>query len=94
MLAQDIIIKPVITEKTMGLMEENKYTFIVDKRANKIQIKKAIEELFDVEVDKVRTMNLKGKLRRMGRYQGYTSSKKKAIVTLKKGSRIELFEEL
>jgi large subunit ribosomal protein L23 len=93
-LAQDIIIKPVITEKTMGLMEENKYTFIVDKRANKIQIKKAIEELFDVEVDKVRTMNLKGKLRRMGRYQGYTSSKKKAIVTLKKGSRIELFEEL
>ncbi|MDK2985325.1 MAG: large subunit ribosomal protein [Clostridia bacterium] len=94
MLAQDIIIKPVITEKTMGLMEENKYTFIVDKRANKIQIKKAIEELFDVEVDKVRTMNLKGKLRRMGRYQGYTSSKKKAIVTLKEGSRIELFEEL
>jgi large subunit ribosomal protein L23 len=93
-LAQDIIIKPVITEKTMGLMEENKYTFIVDKRANKIQIKKAIEELFDVEVDKVRTMNLKGKLRRMGRYQGYTSSKKKAIVTLKEGSRIELFEEL
>lgn len=91
---QDIIIKPVITEKTMGLMEDNKYTFIVDKRANKIEIKNAIQSLFNVKVNKVRTINTVGKLRRMGRYQGYTPNRKKAIVTLQEGDTIELFDEL
>jgi large subunit ribosomal protein L23 len=66
----------------------------VDKRANKVEIKKAIQEIFDVKVDKVRTLNTKGKLRRMGRYQGYTPNRKKAYVTLREGDKIELFDEL
>jgi large subunit ribosomal protein L23 len=90
----DIIIKPIITEQTMSLMEDNKYAFYVDKRANKVEIKKAIQEIFDVKVDKVRTLNTKGKLRRMGRYQGYTPNRKKAYVTLREGDKIELFDEL
>lgn len=91
---QDIILKPVITEKTTELMEENKYVFYVDRRANKPEIKNAIQKLFNVKVDKVRTMNLKGKFRRMGRYEGYKPRRKKAIVTLKEGDSIKIFEEL
>ena len=68
--ARDIIIRPVITEKTMSLLAENKYTFLVDKRANKVEIKKAIEEIFNVKVDRVTTMNLQGKKKRMGRFEG------------------------
>ncbi len=90
---RDIIIKPLVTEKTTGLMEENKYCFKVDKRANKIEIKNAVEEIFDVQVQAVNTMNMKGKPKRFGIYRGYTSSWKKAIVTLKEGSKtIEIFE--
>lgn len=75
--ARDIIVRPVITEKSMNLMAENKYTFIVDKQANKTEIRKAIEEIFHVKVDNVRTINVKGKKRRMGRFEGYKPDRKK-----------------
>ena len=76
--AQDIIIKPVITEKSMDGLQAGKYTFKVAKDATKPEIKKAVEKLFGVEVDKVTTMNVKGKMKRLGRYEGMTSSWKKA----------------
>lgn len=90
---RDIILKPLVTEKTTSLMEENKYAFVVDKRANKIEIRKAIEELFGVKVEAVNTINVSGKPKRVGIHRGYTPDRKKAIVTLKEGSKpIELFE--
>ena len=70
---QDIIIKPVITEKSMDELQNGKYTFKVAKNANKIEIAKAVEELFGVKVEKVNTVNCHGKLKRMGRNEGYTS---------------------
>ena len=88
--ARDIIKRPVITERSADLMSEDKYTFDVDVRANKTQVKHAIEEIFDVTVDKVNIMNVKPKKKRMGRYQGYTNKRRKAIVKLKEGS-IDLF---
>ncbi len=89
----DIIRKPIITEQSMDKMAENKYTFVVDKRANKTEIKNAIEQIFGVKVDKVNTMNMQGKLKRMGRHQGRTASWKKAIVKLTPDSKgIEFFE--
>ncbi len=91
---RDIIIKPIITEKTMNLLVENKYTFIVDKRANKTEIKNAIESIFNVKVEKVYTINVKGKPKRMGRSVGKTPDRKKAIVALKPGQKIPLFEGL
>ena len=93
MVAQDIIIRPIITEKTMTGNAMKMYTFEVAKNANKIEIKKAVEELFGVKVAKVNTLNVKGHLRRQGRYQGYTSDWKKAYVTLTEDSKaIEFFE--
>lgn len=92
MNARDIIKKPVITEKSMRLMEDNKYTFIVDKRANKPEIRKAVEELFNVKVKKVNTMRVKGKTKRVRNTVGRTPEVKKAIVTLQEGDKIELFE--
>ncbi|SHG74240.1 LSU ribosomal protein L23P [Thermosyntropha lipolytica DSM 11003] len=89
---RDIIIKPVVTEKSMELLADNKYTFIVDKKANKTEIKNAVEKIFNVRVEKVRTMNVKGKTKRMGRFEGKTPDRKKAIVTLKPGHKIRLFE--
>ncbi|NLX91403.1 MAG: 50S ribosomal protein L23 [Firmicutes bacterium] len=90
---RDIILRPLVTEKTTGLMEKNKYAFVVDKRANKIEIRKAVEELFGVKVEAVNTINVRGKPKRVGIHRGYTPSRKKAIVTLKEGSKpIELFE--
>ncbi|NLJ72228.1 MAG: 50S ribosomal protein L23 [Syntrophomonadaceae bacterium] len=89
---RDIIIKPVITEKSMDLLADNKYTFIVDKKANKTEIKNAIENIFKVNVLKVSTMNMPGKTKRMGRFEGKTPSRKKAIVTLKPGHKIRIFE--
>jgi len=84
----DIIIKPIITEKAMKLSAEKKYCFYVHPKANKCQIKEAVEKLFDgVKVKKVFTMNLKGKLKRRGRIIGYTSKTKKAIVLLKDDSK-------
>jgi large subunit ribosomal protein L23 len=92
--AYDIVIKPVITEKTVSMMEEGKYTFRVSKDANKFEIKNAIQDIFKVNVVNVATMNVKGKTKRMGRSEGKTASWKKAIVTLKEGQQIEVFEGL
>lgn len=89
---RDIIIKPVVTEKSMNLLADDKYTFIVDKKANKTEIKNAIENIFDVKVAKVYTMNVKGKPKRLGRFEGKRPDRKKAIVTLKPGQKIRLFE--
>ena len=86
MEARDIIKSPVITESSAAAMEYDKYTFDVDVRANKTQVKKAIEEIFDVKVAKVNIMNVKPKKKRMGRYVGYTTRRRKAIVTLSEGT--------
>lgn len=93
-LAREIIIKPVVTEKSVDLMQENKYCFKVAKDANKIEIKNAIEEIFKVTVVNVNTVNVHGKMKRMGRPQGMTASWKKAVVTLREGDSIEVFEGL
>ncbi len=91
--AQDIIIKPVITEASMEGLQNGKYTFKVAKEANKIEIALAITELFGVQVAKVNTMIVKGREKRMGRHSGYTADWKKAIVTLKAGEKsIEFFD--
>jgi len=90
---QDIVIRPIITERSMRDMEENKYTFVVSKKANKIEIKKAVEELFGVKVDSVNVVNYMGKMRRMGRNIGRKASWKKAFVKLAEGrKKIEFFE--
>ncbi len=89
----DIIIKPIVTENSMMHTADRKYTFEVHKDANKSQIKTAVEEVFGVQVEKVNTMNVRGKLKRMGRNEGYTRSWKKAIVKLTEDSKtIEFFE--
>jgi len=91
--AQDIILKPVITEKSMDDLQAGKYTFKVATDANKTEIKKAVEQLFDVKVAKVNTLNVNGKAKRVGRYAGKTSDWKKAIITLTADSKaIEFFE--
>ncbi|MGO4890119.1 50S ribosomal protein L23 [Anaerobacillus sp. MEB173] len=93
MNARDVIKRPVITERSTDLMAEKKYTFEVDTRANKTEIKDAIEEIFEVKVANVNTMNYKGKFKRFGRHTGYTSKRKKAIVTLTPESKeLEFFE--
>ncbi|MFC4620245.1 50S ribosomal protein L23 [Camelliibacillus cellulosilyticus] len=91
--ARDVIKRPVITERSTELMVDKKYTFIVDRRANKSEIKRAVEEIFGVKVEKVNTMNYKGKPKRFGRYTGYTSNRKKAIVKLTPDSKdLEFYE--
>jgi large subunit ribosomal protein L23 len=91
----DIIIEPIITEESMDAMAERKYTFKVDKRANKSEIKKAVEKIFGVKVAKVNTINMKGKKKRVGLNVGKTPDWKKAIVTLTEDSKeIEFFEGL
>ncbi|MBS3940915.1 MAG: 50S ribosomal protein L23 [Actinobacteria bacterium] len=89
---RDIIFRPVISEKTYGLLDENKYTFIVDPRSNKTQIKQAIENIFDVKVVSVNTLNRPGKKKRRGFIVGKRPDTKRAIVTLAPGDEIELFE--
>lgn len=92
-LAQDIIVRPIITENSMEGIADRKYTFRVAKFANKIEIKKAVEQLFGVKVEKVNTISVKGKKKRMGRSEGYTSDWKKAVVTLTADSKtIEFFD--
>ena len=91
MEARDIIIRPLITERTTDLLTENKYVFVVDKRANKIQIADAIREIFNVKIEDVNTVNVKAKTKRLGRSVGKTSSYKKAIVKLAEGEKIEFF---
>ncbi|WP_409290983.1 50S ribosomal protein L23 [Peribacillus sp. SCS-26] len=91
--ARDIIKRPVITEASSDIMADKKYTFEVDVRANKTQVKDAVQQIFDVQVEKVNIMNYKGKFKRMGRYAGYTNKRRKAIVTLTADSKeIEFFE--
>ena len=95
MAAHDIIIKPLLSEKSYAGIKDKKYYFIVAKNANKTQIKLAVEEIFGVKVDKVNTANVHGKLKRKGKYEGYTSDYKKAAVSLKKDSKsIEFFDSL
>ena len=90
-----VIKKPLVTEKsTISRDEGNKYIFEVDKRANKIEIAKAVEKIFKVKVMEVRTMNMIGKKKRMGRVLGQKNDWKKAIVTLAEGSTIEMFEKV
>jgi large subunit ribosomal protein L23 len=89
---RSIIIHPIVTEKSVRLQEENKYVFRVDPRATKPEIKKAVEEMFGVTVLKVNTVNVKGKRKRLGRFEGRTSSWKKAIVFVKPGERIKAFD--
>ncbi len=92
----DVILKPVVTEKSMSGMAEKKYTFLVHTEANKTMIKEAVEKMFDgTKVKSVNTMNLDGKKKRRGRTEGQTAKTKKAIVTLTEDSKeIELFGTL
>ncbi len=91
--AYDIILRPIITEKSMDDMNEKKYTFRVNKKTNKTEVKKAIEKIFGVEVEKVNIMNVRGKKKRQGVAVGKTSDWKKAIVKLTESSKnIEFFE--
>lgn len=89
----DIIRRPVVTEKSTDLMAEKKYVFEVDPRANKTEIKQAVEQIFGVKVEKVNTMNVRGKVKRFARYSGRRPNRKKAIVKLTEDSKaIEVFE--
>lgn len=89
----DILIRPLLTEKMTALKEnENKVAFIVYKKANKIDIKKAIEEAFKIKVAAINVMNIAGKKKKLGRFLGKRPDWRKAIITLKKGEKLELFE--
>ncbi|MFC4025667.1 50S ribosomal protein L23 [Oceanobacillus longus] len=91
--SRDVIKRPVITENSADLMADKKYTFEVSTKANKTEIKDAVELIFGVKVEKVNTMNIKGKFKRMGRYGGYRSNRKKAIVQLTEDSKeLDFFE--
>ena len=88
----DILVRPLITEKTMKLVEEGKYTFEVKQGSNKVEVKKAVEELFKVEVTAVNMMNTLRKKRRVGKYEGFRPAVQKAIVTLAEGQKLDVFE--
>ncbi|CAN5824634.1 50S ribosomal protein L23 [soil metagenome] len=89
----DVIVRPVITEKATEQLDRNQvYTFVVARQANKVEISQAVEKLFNVKVDTVRTMQYRGKQRRVGRNVGQRPSWKKAVVTLRAGDTIEIFE--
>lgn len=90
--AHEVLRRPVITEKGTMLGELGKYAFEVARSANKIEIKKAVEQVFKVDVRAVNVIHVRGKMRRMGKSRGMTASWKKAVVTLKAGQRIELFQ--
>ena len=93
--AHRILIKPVVTEKTSNIREsENKYVFEVATEANKIEIKEAVEEIFNVHVDRVTTWYTRGKIRRRGRIEGRTPDRKRAAVTLREGDSIPIFEQV
>ena len=95
MNAYDIILKPILSEKSFDGISEKRYTFEVAKTASKTDIKNAVEQIFKVKVEKVNTVNYDGKIKRMGRHEGRTASYKKAIVQLTKESKaIEFFESL
>ena len=92
MEARDILIRPIVTEKSTALMEQGKYTFRVPLAATKVQIRQAVEQIIKVKVQAVNTRRYEGKVKRLGRTQGRRSDWKKAVVTLKPGETIELFE--
>ena len=89
---RDLLIRPVITEKTSVMMQDNKYTFKVPLTANKTEIRQAVEKIFNVKVEKVNTVRVLGKTKRMGRYVSKRSDYKKAIVKLAEGNTIQIFE--
>lgn len=88
----DIIVRPLITEKSMKQVDEGKYTFEVKQGANKVEVKKAVEELFNVKVVAVNMMNTQRKSRRVGKYEGLRPAVQKAIVTLAEGYKLDVFE--
>lgn len=92
--SRDVIVKPLITEKSMSNATQNKYTFEVDPKANKVEIRQAVEDIFKVKVTKINTIKVPGKKRtrfdRRGRHVGFTKNRKKAVVTLKAGDVIEI----
>jgi len=94
MNARDIIRRPLVTEKSMAGVRVGRYTFEVDLRANKVQIRKAVEEIWSVQVSAVNTMRCHGKTRTVGRSKGRRPDWKKAVVTLREGNRLEFFEGL
>ena len=89
----DVLKKPVLTEKSLTLLQENKYTFDVDVNANKIEIRNAVEKMFNVKVESVNVMNVRPKTKRVGRYTCKTNRRRKAIVKLAEGHKIDLFGE-
>jgi large subunit ribosomal protein L23 len=90
--ARDVIIRPVVSEKSYAGLEQNTYTFLVDKRSSKTEIKEAIQQIWGVNVTSVRTLNRKGKVKRRRWTTGKRADEKRAIVTLAEGDRIEIFE--
>jgi large subunit ribosomal protein L23 len=90
--ARDVIIRPIVSEKSYAGLEQNVYTFLVDKRANKTEIKEAVQRIWDVQVSSVRTLNRKGKVKRRRFTKGKRPDEKRAIVTLVAGDSIEIFE--
>ena len=90
--ARDVIIRPVVSEKSYAGIEANTYTFLVDKRSNKTEIKEAIQKIWNVQVTSVRTLNRKGKVKRRRFTTGKRADEKRAIVTLAEGDSIEIFE--
>ena len=89
---RDVLLRPLVTEKTSALMQENKYAFVVALESSKIEIKQAVEEIFKVKVLSVNTVRVLGKKKRMGKYEGKRSDYKKAIVKLAEGNTIPVFE--
>ena len=92
--ARDVIKRPIVTEASMAATDDKKYTFEVDVRANKTEVKQAVESIFGVNVQKVNITNTPRKLKRMGKYKGFTRKRRKAIVTLTESSKdIEIFDK-
>ena len=89
---RDVIIRPIVSEKSYAGLELNTYTFLVDKRANKTEIKEAVQKIWDVRVISVNTLNRRGKVKRRGWTKGKRADEKRAIVTLAVGDSIEIFE--
>ncbi len=89
---RDVLIRPLVTEKTTNLMQDNKYTFMVPLKATKVEIRQAVEQIFKVKVAIVNTVHVRGKMKRMGRFEGKRPDYKKAIVKLAPGETIEFFE--
>ena len=89
---RDVLIKPLVTEKTNDVMQDNKYTFVVPLKANKVEIRQSVEKVFKVKVLEVNTVRVLGKIKRMGKHSGKRPDYKKAVVKLAPGQRIEFFE--